>query len=102
MPEIRYGPRLLRDVATNREAAMALSLALAGVMLFLADFRATEAFSRPRRRRAAVRAVRKVCAGCERQRATLRSHGIVTWPRFATLCRRCRVAACGHAAQSSL
>jgi len=34
-------------------------------------------------------AVRKVCAGCERQRALFRYHGIVKWDRHHTLCFRC-------------
>ena len=34
-------------------------------------------------------AVRKVCVGCERQRALFRHHGIVTWDRHHTLCFRC-------------
>ena len=52
---------------------MVLSLALAGMA----------AIQRPRR------SVRKVCAGCERQRAVFRSHGVVTWHRYHTLCARC-------------
>jgi hypothetical protein len=40
--------------------------------------------ARPRRR-----AVRKVCAGCERQRALFRYHGVVKWDRYHTLCFRC-------------
>jgi hypothetical protein len=39
---------------------------------------------KPRRR-----AVRKVCAGCERQRALFRYHGVVKWDRYHTLCFRC-------------
>ena len=39
---------------------------------------------KPRRR-----AVRKVCAGCERQRALFRHHGVVKWDRYHTLCFRC-------------
>ncbi len=39
--------------------------------------------------RAPRRAVRKVCAGCERQRALFRYHGVVKWDRYHTLCRRC-------------
>ena len=35
------------------------------------------------------RAVGKVCAGCEKQRARFRDHGVVTWDRYHTLCRRC-------------
>lgn len=42
--------------------------------------------ARPRRAGAAVR---KVCAGCERQRALFRYHGIVKWDRYHTLCFRC-------------
>jgi hypothetical protein len=33
--------------------------------------------------------VRKVCVGCERQRALFRYHGIVKWDRHHTLCFRC-------------
>ena len=69
---------------------MALSLAFAGVALFLSEMDAGHGCARgfvgrggPRR------AVRKVCAGCERQRALFRSHGIVKWDRYHTLCLRC-------------
>jgi hypothetical protein len=70
---------------------MVLSLAFAGVALFLAEMgagheRAERLLEAGRRRR---RAVRKVCAGCERQRALFRSHGVVKWDRYHTLCRRC-------------
>jgi hypothetical protein len=70
---------------------MALSLAFAGVALFLADLgaghaRAPRFVSTGRIRR---RAVRRVCAGCERQRALFRCHGVVKWDRYHTLCRRC-------------
>lgn len=34
-------------------------------------------------------AVRKVCRGCERQRALFRYHGVVRWDRYHTLCFRC-------------
>ena len=34
-------------------------------------------------------AVRRVCAGCERQRALFRYHGVVKWDRYHTLCFRC-------------
>ena len=40
----------------------------------------------PTRRRISVR---KVCAGCERQRALFRYHGIVKWDRYHALCFRC-------------
>jgi hypothetical protein len=33
--------------------------------------------------------VRRVCRGCERQRALFRYHGIVRWDRYHTLCFRC-------------
>lgn len=52
---------------------MVLSLALAGMAVI----------QRPRW------SVRKVCAGCERQRAMFRSHGVVTWDRYQTLCAGC-------------
>ena len=70
---------------------MALSLALTGVALFLADMgaghgRASRFVST---RRTPLRAVRKVCAGCERQRALFRYHGVVRWDRYHTLCGRC-------------
>ena len=69
---------------------MALSLAL-GVALFLAQMgaghrRAARFLGKGRTPR---RAVRKVCAGCERQRALLRYHGVVKWDRYHTLCLRC-------------
>jgi hypothetical protein len=74
-----------------KEAAMALSLVCAGVALFLAEMgagheRAARFLGRGRTPR---RAVRKVCAGCERQRALFRYHGVVKWDRYHTLCRRC-------------
>ena len=70
---------------------MVLSLAFAGVALFLAEVgagheRANRFLGAGRRRR---RAVRKVCAGCERQRALFRNHGVVKWDRYHTLCLRC-------------
>jgi hypothetical protein len=34
-------------------------------------------------------AVRKVCVGCERQRARFRYHGVVKWDKYHTLCLRC-------------
>ena len=48
--------------------------------------------SRPRpetHRRGRSVAVKKVCRGCERQRALFRYHGIVKWDRYHTLCFRC-------------
>jgi len=70
---------------------MALSVAFAGVALFLAEMgagreRAGRFLGQDRSPR---RAVRKVCAGCERQRALFRSHGVVKWGRYHTLCGRC-------------
>ena len=70
---------------------MALSLVFAGVALFLAEMgagyqRAERFLGKPRAPR---RAVRKVCAGCERQRALFRYHGVVKWDRYHTLCRQC-------------
>lgn len=70
---------------------MALSLAFAGVALFLAQMgaghqRAARFLGNGRTPR---RAVRKVCAGCERQRALFRYHGVVKWDRYHTLCLRC-------------
>jgi len=70
---------------------MALSLAFAGVALFLAEMgsghgRAPRFAGGGRRPR---RAVRRVCAGCERQRALFRYHGVVKWDRYHTLCLRC-------------
>ena len=35
------------------------------------------------------RAVRKICAGCEQQRALFRYHGVVKWDRYHTMCFRC-------------
>jgi hypothetical protein len=40
-------------------------------------------------RRPASSAVRKVCRGCERQRALFRRHGVLRWDRYHTLCFRC-------------
>ena len=70
---------------------MALSLVFAGVAVLLAEMgtevqRAARLLGMPRTPR---RAVRKVCAGCERQRAVFRHHGIVKWGPYHTLCRRC-------------
>ena len=70
---------------------MALSLACAGMVLFLAEMgvghqRGGRLLGKQRTPR---RAVRKVCAGCERQRALFRYHGVVKWDRYHTLCRRC-------------
>ena len=39
--------------------------------------------------RAGRGSVRKVCRGCERQRALFRYHGVVRWDRYHTLCFRC-------------
>ena len=69
---------------------MALSLAFAGVTLFLAEMgagreRAAQFMGTGKPRRA----VRKVCAGCERQRQLFRYHGVVKWDRYHTLCLRC-------------
>lgn len=70
---------------------MALSLAFAGVVLFLAEMGSGQ--GRASRfaggGRAPRRAVRKVCAGCERQRALFRYHGVLKWDRYHTLCLRC-------------
>jgi hypothetical protein len=72
------------------EAAMVLSLAAAGVALVWAEMtprtaRAGRFMGKGRPRRA----VRKVCVGCERQRARFRYHGVVKWDRYHTLCLRC-------------
>ena len=69
---------------------MVLSLALAGVALVWAEL--TPGRARARRFTGGGRprcAVRKVCAGCERQRARFRYHGVVKWDRYHTLCLRC-------------
>lgn len=70
---------------------MALSLAFAGVALFLAEM--GSGHERVPRftggGRTTRRAVRKVCVGCERQRALFRYHGVVKWDRYHTLCLRC-------------
>ena len=34
-------------------------------------------------------AVKRVCHGCETQRALLRSRGVRTWDRYQALCFRC-------------
>lgn len=69
---------------------MAMSLAMAGMVTRLAGLgvgrvRARSGERTPARRRA----VRRVCSGCERQRALFRRHGVVTWDRYHTLCLRC-------------
>jgi hypothetical protein len=54
---------------------------------------------RPRpetRRRGRGAPVKKVCRGCERQRALFRCHGIVKWDRYHTLCFRCFRAQAGR------
>ena len=68
---------------------MALSLAFAGLGLFLAEMSAGHGHARQFVRGRPRRAVRKVCAGCERQRALFRYHGVVKWDRYHTLCLRC-------------
>jgi hypothetical protein len=69
---------------------MALSLAFAGVTMFLAEMGAgRERAARFMGKGKPRRAVRKVCAGCERQRALFRYHGVVKWDRYHTLCMRC-------------
>jgi hypothetical protein len=69
---------------------MALSLAFAGVALFLSEMGAGHGSARRFVGRGGTRrAVRKVCAGCERQRALFRYHGVVKWDRYHTLCLRC-------------
>ena len=69
---------------------MVLSLALAGVALVWAEMTPGRVragrFSGEARPR---RAVRKVCIGCERQRARFRYHGVVKWDCYHTLCLRC-------------
>jgi hypothetical protein len=68
---------------------MAMSLpARAGILALLTSFTRTGPGTPPRPRRRARRAVRAVCAGCARQRALFRSHGLVCWGRYHTLCRR--------------
>lgn len=69
---------------------MVLSLALARVALLWSEM--SPARARAPRYRSAVRrrrAVGKVCAGCEKQRARFRNHGMVKWDRYHTLCQRC-------------
>ena len=68
---------------------MALSLAFAGVALFLSEMSPGHGCAQRFVRGGTRRAVRKVCAGCERQRALFRSHGVVKWGRYHTLCPRC-------------
>ena len=70
---------------------MALSLAFTGLALFLAEMGSGHERA-PRFTwggRTTRRAVRRVCVGCERQRALLRHHGVVKWDRYHTLCLRC-------------
>ena len=69
---------------------MALSLVFAGVALVLSEMGARHGrAARFERGGGTQRAVRKVCAGCDRQRALFRSHGVVKWDRYHTLCLRC-------------
>jgi hypothetical protein len=69
---------------------MGLSLALAGVALVWAELSPGRArASRFAGQLGHRRAVRKVCASCERQRARFRYHGVVKWDRYHTLCLRC-------------
>jgi len=65
-----------REPGTFKETTMVMSLALAMESVM-------------GQHRVPRRAVRKVCAGCERQRALFRHHGIVKWDRHHTLCLRC-------------
>jgi hypothetical protein len=78
------------SAALGVEAIMVLSLVLTRVALLWSEMSPARARC-PRdpdglRRR---RAVGKVCAGCEKQRARFRDHGVVTWDRYYTLCQRC-------------
>jgi len=70
---------------------MAMSLAIgASVALVLAEMGAGgRRAPRYLGHQAPRRSVRKVCAGCERQRALFRRHGVVKWDRYHTLCMRC-------------
>jgi hypothetical protein len=70
---------------------MALSLAMAGLGLVLAEIGLGQGRGPrlPRWSLAPRRAVRRVCSGCERQRARFRDHGLVTWDRYHALCLRC-------------
>jgi hypothetical protein len=70
---------------------MAMSLAMAEMVTRLAGLGVGRVrLLRPGARTPARRrAVRKVCSGCERQRALFRRHGVVTWDRYHTLCLRC-------------
>ena len=76
---------------------MALSRAMAGLGLVLAEIGMGQGRVRrfPRWPRAPRRAVRRVCGGCERQRARFREHGVVTWGRYHALCLRCLRAEAG-------
>lgn len=74
---------------------MALSLAVAGLELVLAEIGLGQGQVRPRWSRAPRRAVRRVCGGCERQRARFRDHGVVTWDRYHALCLKCLRAQAG-------
>ncbi len=68
---------------------MAMSLpAPAGLLALLTSFARTQPRTPAKPRRAARRAVRSVCAGCARQRALFRSHGLARWGRYHTLCRK--------------
>jgi hypothetical protein len=73
---------------------MAMSLALgAGILTFLSSLTRPEAAGRPARRHRRP-AVRTVCVRCARRRALLRSHGVVTWGPYHTVCRK-HYEACG-------
>ena len=69
---------------------MAMSLVLGMAVVGLVEYGVTHAraerFFQPRR---CARGVRKVCSGCEKQRALFRRHGVVKWDRYHTLCFRC-------------
>jgi hypothetical protein len=68
---------------------MVLSLAMARVAMFWSDVSPARVRAQRHRADRRGRAVRKVCAGCEKQRARFRYHGVVKWDRYHTLCQRC-------------
>jgi hypothetical protein len=69
---------------------MYLSNALSRTMMtWLTEWSPAVGRPRPERPRRGGASVRKVCRGCERQRALFRYHGIVKWDRYHTLCFRC-------------
>jgi hypothetical protein len=66
--------------------SLVLGMAVVGLMEYSLAHASADRFVM---RMCARRGVRTVCAGCARQRALFRQHGIVKWDRYHTLCFRC-------------